>query len=167
MTAIATITYDAENIDMEDALRQLADALPDTGLNMYRWVLENGVEFERAPLPPTIFPKTPKECYNNCVALILRRQDVRRDMVYVEGYGFNGFFPCAHAWLVTKDGKVVDPTWAGPRVVEAAAYWGVPFKTEYLMECITADSFPLIDNWQAGFPVLELPKEQWLHPHWS
>lgn len=40
-----------------------------------------------------------------------------------------------HAWLCTRDGVVVDPTW---RDAEHCVYFGVPFTQNFLAECVVA-----------------------------
>jgi len=72
-------------------------------------------------------------CFENCAG------NTSPDLSYVEGYawvqpmvGSSGGRIEAHAWLVTNDGKVVDPTWRGAnrgRMGDrGVAYFGVPIK---------------------------------------
>jgi hypothetical protein len=72
-----------------------------------------------------------KMCYRNSAEIALQRPD----LTYVEGYAFADIplpFPVAHAWLVTDDGLVVDPTWDA-----GFEYFGIPFTidklTQYLL----------------------------------
>ena len=49
-----------------------------------------------------------KECYHNTWNILI----VHADLKYYEGYTFSNRIPLAidHSWLVTTDGKVIDPT---------------------------------------------------------
>lgn len=47
------------------------------------------------------------------------------ELDYAEGWAYSGVIPAHHAWCVTDDGRVVDPTW---RDVDATAeYVGIRF----------------------------------------
>jgi hypothetical protein len=47
-------------------------------------------------------------------------------LTYVEGYAFSSI-PINHAWLITSDGQVVDPTWE-----EGSSYFGISFDWQKL-----------------------------------
>lgn len=66
-----------------------------------------------------------KECYMNAYQLATHRDGY----TYVEGMATTEKVPIPldHAWCVDAHGDVVDPTWN-----EGNAYFGVPFKTEYI-----------------------------------
>lgn len=102
------------------------------------WLAEYGVE-----LGPE------KECFSNAGRHLLGgrpRAEGVRGVYYAEGYA-HAIIPIHHAWLVTADGRVLDPTWHGQplggregerhgetRVGLALgrAYMGVAFSTEAL-----------------------------------
>ena len=57
-----------------------------------------------------------------------------------------------HAWLVTPDGEVVDPTWREL----GNEYYGVPFKLDYVTGTVLANEYyGVLDSWQTGWPLLQ------------
>lgn len=65
-----------------------------------------------------------RECYKNASHLAEWRPELR----YVEGLAYCGIWGMHHAWCVTEDGRVVDPTWrekGHDLPVEAWEYLGV------------------------------------------
>jgi hypothetical protein len=67
--------------------------------------------------------RTPKQCFMNAYQLTFEK-----DLTYVEGYCHMGIIPIEHAWCITREGIVVDPT-----LPTASGYFGVPFKSNYLL----------------------------------
>jgi hypothetical protein len=59
-----------------------------------------------------IEPGQPKECFENAGRAVL---DDTPGVTYVEGYAQGSIIPVHHAWLVTDDGQVIDPTWGTGR----------------------------------------------------
>lgn len=120
------------------------------------FVLQNGQEYTAQALPDGIPPREIKQCFCNSFHLAIENDD----LIYVEGFAVN-LIPIAHAWCVDKTGKVIDTTWANP---EECEYFGVPFKREYMLAAtIERGCYGLIENWENGYPVLKLPKEEWKH----
>lgn len=91
-------------------------------------VIAQGRAFIPAPRPTGLTRREVKWCFHN--ALQLARAD--RSLTYVEGFAA-GLTVTDHAWCVTQDGMVIDPTWAEP---ENCAYFGVPFKTDYALDVV-------------------------------
>ena len=89
-------------------------------------VQECGSLMKAKPLPPNIKLRSPKQCYRNCQELVFKR----KNLTYVEGYALalDVTIPLAHAWLLTAEEEVIDPTWNPPGTV----YLGVPFSTEWV-----------------------------------
>lgn len=77
-----------------------------------------------------------KQCYKNAADLALRHD---AELTYCEGLAVRmGAFTVEHAWCVTEDGRVVDPTWrekdAPP--VSQWEYLGIPFTKSGVLEVI-------------------------------
>lgn len=86
-------------------------------------LLEHGRLFVPAPLGNGYRRLPERQCYANAFLMA----SVREELTYVEGYavcdfGDGDWLPLQHAWCVTADGTVVDPTWPTPGV----AYLGIP-----------------------------------------
>jgi len=86
-------------------------------------VLDCGALMKAQSLPQNIKHGSPKQCYWNCQEIAFKR----RNLTYVEGYAIapQVSIPVAHAWLLTREGDVIDPTWNPPGII----YIGVPFTT--------------------------------------
>ena len=84
---------------------------------------------------------------------------MRHGMTYVEGYaiGIGSSIGILHAWCVDQDGNVFDPTWK-----TGEAYFGIPFKAEYVKRVIAERIerlgeeayFGLLDDFEAGWPLI-------------
>jgi hypothetical protein len=95
-------------------------------------LLEYGRQFEPTNIKPRwLVMGEAKRCYQNAAAYVA----VRDDVFYAEGYALNLEFPVPleHAWLVDRDGKVIDPTWA-----EAShnVYVGIAFKPDFVNDVL-------------------------------
>jgi hypothetical protein len=69
-----------------------------------------------------------KACYRNAANVA-----IENGWTYVEGLASPDFMPglpIHHAWAVTPEGHVYDPTWNN----RGAGYVGVPFRTDYLVD---------------------------------
>ena len=86
-----------------------------------RYIIEHGEWFRAGPCPTDGRVLSPKACYRNAVLVASRR-----GLDYVEGFAALAGEPLLvvqHAWAVTSDGVVVDPTWDPP----GRLYFGVRF----------------------------------------
>lgn len=101
------------------ALRQLVPG------GYYDFLLKHSRVWEARHCPEAWANVVPRECFRNAGLLALSNPE----LTYVEGVAVAHAIPTAHAWCVTPEGIVVDPTWANP---EEAAYIGIPFKTAFL-----------------------------------
>lgn len=89
-------------------------------------ILDCGLTMKGKPRSSDIDLGRPKSCYYNCQQLVFSNEE----LIYVEGYALahDLNIPLSHAWLMTKDGDAVDPTWETP----GAAYFGVPLATAWV-----------------------------------
>lgn len=89
------------------------------------YVLEHGERFTPQPLPKGIKRGTIKECFRNAALLAMDSDEY----TYVEGIAHMGIIPMHHAWVVDKQGNVIDNTWRTPGL----SYLGVKFPKKELM----------------------------------
>jgi predicted ABC-type ATPase len=112
-----------------------------SGMEAQRYVAAYGQAFTAAPLPDDIEKGTPQECYKNASLMVM----LNKDLTYAEGFGTTpstGELAFMHAWGVTKDGKVVDPTWEHP---EKCQYFGVKYdRSAYLKQLYTAKIYGVL-----------------------
>ena len=74
---------------------------------------------------------TPKLCYMNASQAIMSDSS----LTYVEGSVHIGPLSIGHAWVVDKQGNVIDPTLKlTSGAINPRGYFGVPFKSEYVMK---------------------------------
>jgi hypothetical protein len=79
-------------------------------------------------------------CFKNCLDLALAHPD---QLTYVEGYAYASYpLPINHAWLITTDGQVVDPTWE-----RGSNYFGIAFKNSELIKYLQiTNTYGVIDS---------------------
>lgn len=76
-----------------------------------------------------------RDCFNNATAYAV----VRDDVFYAEGYALEPELPLPvqHAWLVDREGKVIDPTWKDTR---DHAYFGIAFNQDFVRDQLVQNS---------------------------
>ena len=152
-TSGGTSTVESDRVAEEVKQRALADqqtnplAHPTMVIggtehpSVKRYVAAYGEEFEAQPLPQGIRQGNQGECYMNASLLVMTHPDLD----FAEGYAQSADIPgltFQHAWAVTKDGKVVDPTWKKP---EGSKYFGVRYAREaYLAHIVKAKFYGVI-----------------------
>jgi hypothetical protein len=100
---------------MPEALNTIAWLEAMTSLNIpmitERFLLQSARSMgPRVELPTGVEYGTAKECFANAFRLVAYAQEER--FLYCEGYAYTpGLIACEHAWVITQEGKVVDPTW--------------------------------------------------------
>lgn len=119
------------------------------------FVKARGRLFKPAPLPASIRRKKAKECFANALTLCAALPG----LTYVEGYAVS-VIPTLHAWCVTADGTVVDPTWDDP---ERCAYYGIPFDDKFAMHTIVEQGvYGMLGEPATVRKLLDLPPEAYL-----
>jgi hypothetical protein len=116
-------------------------------------ILEIGQIWTPQQLLRGVRPGPPKQCFASARQLVRRRTALR----YAEGFalGPESPLPVPHAWAVTGDDEVVDPTWVDP---EHSAYYGVVIPLPSLQAMIAAagqEGF-FGSDYRVGFPTLKL-----------
>lgn len=104
-------------------------------------------------------------CYSNAQRLVKKFPD---DLTYAEGFASTLIDGCLyppvglHAWAITRDGEVIDPTWDN-----GVDYFGVPFGRAYFLEATMYRApFSLIDNYAEGYPLWSGEHTDW-RPEWD
>lgn len=134
-------------------------SLENEGRGICSFTLRYGRSWTPAPFScPVPFKAVKKQCHANAQTLLMTLEHMEpARYTYVEGYACSGSlsfpFPIHHAWLVTEDETVIDPTWDNP---ENSTYFGVPFATDYVNETIseTLRIGSLIDNFHNRWALL-------------
>jgi hypothetical protein len=87
-------------------------------------------------------------CFHNALDYSWRYDD----LTYVEGFALSHIgehpFVAHHAWCVTEDGRVVDPTW--PDASEETTYLGIRFPTKLSAELALAEGGNHLDALTLG-----------------
>ena len=131
---------------LQDHVAMMHRAWPDNLL--MRFYLAHGRDYAIGPATFAGPRGKPQQCYMNATLLALRDSTV----TYVEGY-VSCVVPLQHAWCVTADGVVIDPTLGDAKLGSTAGttdrisdYFGVPFRTDYLMKASTRNKrYGLLD----------------------
>ena len=123
-------------------------------------ILERGFAFTEIHQDPSVYTERNDSgyCYANCLHAMV----AETGLIYCEGY-VAGIIPVLHAWLITKDGTVIDPTWHQEKL--SMAYYGIPFSYNYaLKETLKAERYGLLDAHEQGWPLVKKFPKTALHP---
>jgi hypothetical protein len=101
--------------------------------------------FKPQSLPPqySIYKGRPFKCHTNAIMLTLSCPE----LTYCEGYAKPTIDvdPVEHAWCITADGKVVEPTWDKCGI----AYWGISLCFVSVCEImLEPNRVEHIENWK-------------------
>lgn len=111
---------------------------------------QHGQFWAAGKLPRGVRYGVPKHCFQNAQDLVDKHPTKYR---YVEGLAL-GVIPVHHAWCVTPDGTVVDPTW---RDGATSTYFGVEIPRETFHAHRTEDNLTVLDGWDKGWKILREP----------
>ena len=122
--------------------------------NVQSYVRAKGRIYQSARLPDDVSYGPINQCYANAYHLV----ESHPELTYVEGYATVYGLPIAHAWAVTRDGTVLDPTWYNPKIAarpEEHAYFGVPIPFEQVKKTVRSrGEYGVIYNPEEGLPLL-------------
>lgn len=91
-----------------------------------------------------------KMCFMNALHLAMDHPE----LTYVEGYGV-ALMPTLHAWCITGEGIVVDPTWDAP---ERCAYYGIPFDLAFAKQTVfRQQTYGLLSDPETVGLLIDLP----------
>jgi hypothetical protein len=113
------------------------------------FLIRTASAFPHRDLPKGVKWGKQRGCYENAARLVIQHPD---RFLYVEGLARGVLIHVAHAWVVDREGYVVDNTWRdeeGDEFVHERLYFGVPFQAEYLKRqlAVTKEYGGLIDVW--------------------
>lgn len=124
------------------------------------YLLKHGHFFTPSGLPEGIRPMRLQQCFENAWRVAQRTKAFH----YVEGIAW-GVIPCAHGWIVDRDGNAYDPTWAHARVGLGSSYFGVELNLDEVRLSRRSGNMSLLDNWQRDYPALQgmdvIAKDAW------
>ena len=128
----------------------------------HQLLLEYGQTFApTTTLPRGVKPGAVSHCFWNAYSLAVRGRGKYR---YVEGLAFR-IIPVEHAWCITADGTVVDPTWRAIDPVlgenDDREYFGIPIRLNYVRRIITPHCFNVLWNYTKQWPMLRDAPEEW------
>lgn len=119
--------------------------------SMADFIIKFGQHFK-----PYIFPKKynmgkQKQCYKNIFNLLV--EDVK--LIPVIGYAMS-YIPLPHAWCVTENGNVIDPTWDYDRYTWGKEYFGIPFKRKFILSQYMEKEYAynIIDDYKNNYPLM-------------
>src|SRR4051812_11840003 len=88
-----------------------------------------GKQFNNQPLPKRYRRMRAQDCYFNAFRLLSRDPET---LTYCEGLLSPATIE-THAWVVDREGNVIDPTWQFDATRE---YVGIPFRSDYVFEMV-------------------------------
>ncbi len=131
--------------EVEKYLRQMVSfrrTLGNPPKDLKYWLLHELVLAEgrfmgtRSPLSEEYPRGRKRECFKNAYELTARNL-----LGYCEGFAM-GVIPVLHAWVVDRDGNVIDPTWA-----DGAEYFGIEFKRDDVIRvALKTEYYGMMDN---------------------
>ena len=153
---------------VEQYLENSARGNPDPRCHTFQqFVYFHGAEFKHCPDHGKYFRSYGGVglCFRNALTLVKK---FPQDLTYAEGFAaswFEGYYRPSiglHAWVVTKEGEVVDPTWP-----DGTEYFGVVFALDYVLKTkARRKEYGVIDNFQEDFPLLAGAEMDW-RPEWD
>ncbi len=126
-------------------------------------VLECGFVFDIINRAHPVKRGRMKACYLNSFNAVV--SDPR--LIYCEGYAtsqgaLKGMLPVLHAWAITVEGEVIDPTWQ-----DGETYIGIPFDWKFVMASVEAyEQISLLDNPGNAWPVMQLYPTRFVDTRW-
>lgn len=143
---------------VEQFLRLVATA---TGRKSpHQLILDHGREYAWGgpKLPPGVRLGEKGACFMNAYQLADAHPD---KYTYVEGVA-SAIIPVDHAWCVTADGVVVDPTWRFKKGDAVPEYYGIPISLKYAWRIMVKTRvYGVLWNYVGGFPMMTDKPEEW------
>jgi hypothetical protein len=119
---------------MSKVITSYLEMCAGVGNPVAKFLLAKGKAFAIGPKTFAGKRGTPQRCYMNATKAALDDDN----LLYVEGIVTIHGVPIDHAWNVTQDGKLIDPTINSQGVGE---YFGVTFPTGYLLQASLTNGY--------------------------
>jgi hypothetical protein len=143
----------------EQALQAQTEGYCMLGALLHAYVVQRSLLFKATALPASVTSGQKRECFRNATQLAM---DNIGKYVYAEGYAVStAGLVTSHAWCVTREGEVIDPTWDKP---EQCAYLGIPFSHEFLVERMQETEVYGVFGEMPSIALLATPVREMLHP---
>lgn len=143
----------------ERALQAQTEGYCRLGSLIHAYVMQRGLLFKAAPLPKKVAQGQKRECFANATHLAVHNED---RYAYVEGYAYSTVgLVTSHAWCVTREGEVIDPTWDTP---EQCAYLGIPVHPDFLVEQMRQTEVYGVFGEMPSIAMLATPVHRMVHP---
>ena len=127
------MTVSKETYESFVRLARMSKDQPTFG-KAYELILSRGQEFTNVNKELSLkirktYGLKNKQCFANC-----QRMAFYQGFTYYEGLALSTvWIPVSHAWLVTPEGEVVDPTWMRPRKpLTANDYFGIAVPVDFI-----------------------------------
>jgi hypothetical protein len=151
--------WSAELTPAQRALQGQTEGYCLLGSLLHAYITQRSLLFNAVALPETVARGRKQECFANATQLALENRD---RYVYVEGYAFSTVgLVTSHAWCVTREGDVIDPTWDAP---EDCAYLGIPFSEDFLTEQMQQTGVYGVFGEMPTIKLLATPVHEMVHP---
>ena len=102
-----------------------------------------------------------KGCFRNA----FDHSERHEELTYVEGLADAGYLPIHHAWCITPEGQVVDPTWRESNhsmPVTDWEYFGIPLESSFIWSVLAQKhTYGVLDHlplYEEGLPDTALPR---------
>lgn len=143
-----------------DMVDKLYPDFPGKYSSIQRLVIEKGLAFDRKI--ESSFIGKQGECYSNCFQMLLRHD--KPELYYCEGFANYGQLKVmvAHAWLIDREGNIIDPTWNKPESFIDPIYLGLVLDWDYAKKvAIETKIYGVLDNdlWNHKIKQLGLAAE--------
>ena len=150
----------------QEMKQQFENRRAEFGPNIVDFMLKYGRAYQPGPNTYSGGHSSWISCFAKCTHLAHRDGKV----IYCEGYVFVWGAPLEHAWVLDKDGNVIDPDITDNDDGRVSGYFGMPFDIDYVVKVnrLKGSRYGVLDYSHAGKTVTKLCElgleagQQWL-----
>ncbi|WP_310412542.1 hypothetical protein [Chamaesiphon sp. OTE_8_metabat_110] len=127
------------------AMERIYANFPGKYSSTQKLIAELGIGFDRKI--ESSFIGEPRECHKNAFDVLMEYP--KPELYYCEGFATyaEATMPVYHAWLVSEQGTIIDPTWRKPASFIEPAYIGVVFDREFVRTvAVETGIYGLLEN---------------------